>query len=126
MLNALADLAATHPIAVARGRLDQRVAEALMAGLGPPDVAFFDLADDYARVVTAAALEHARCAGPPAGTLLAELDDTQHRAWLVNTLSPESSRDGESVPLRELAVSHTLREHAAQRLFGALPVELAR
>lgn len=126
VLNALSDLPPGHPVAVARARFDERVEQALASGLGPRDAAFFELADDYVRLVTAAALEHARRAGPPAGTLLAELDDGQHHAWLNGTLSPESFRASEMPELLERTVANTLREHAAQRLFGALPVELAR
>lgn len=126
VLNALSELPPIHVIAAARTRLAERVHAAQARDLSPRDAEFFDLADDYTRLVTAAALEHARRAGPPAGTLLAEVDDTEHDAWLRAVLLPDVLRLAESPELRERVVVHTLREHAAQRLFGALPVELGR
>jgi alkylation response protein AidB-like acyl-CoA dehydrogenase len=125
VLNALFALPPEHPIALARGRFDARVAAAQAAGHAPRDVVFFELADDYVRLVTAAALEHTRRAHP-AGGLLSELSDAAHQQLLAAALAPESFRASEAPELMAQALAHTLREHAAQRLFGALPVELAQ
>ncbi|MBK8592775.1 MAG: acyl-CoA dehydrogenase family protein [Sandaracinaceae bacterium] len=125
VLNALFALPPEHPIAVARVRFDARVMHAQAAGHAPRDVAFFELADDYVRLVTAAALEHIRRARPTTG-LLSELSDAAHQQFLVSALAPESFRASDAPELMAQAVAHALREHAAQRLFGALPVELAQ
>lgn len=126
VLNALTGLPPAHPIAVAVAGFDERVRQAQAAGSEPRDATFFELADDYVRLVTSAALEHVRRGAAPEGSFGAGLSDAEHEAWLRGALSPEAQRAIDATGLHERAVTHTLREHAAGRLFGAIPVELAR
>jgi len=123
VLNALHALPLDHPIAQARDQLDARVTQAQAAGHTPRDAVFFELADDYVRLVTAAAVEHARRARPATG-LLSELTDATHRQLLAATLAPDTFRASEAPTLVAQALAHTLRERTARHLFGGLPVEL--
>ena len=89
--------------------VDERVRQAQAAGSEPRDATFFELADDYVRLVTSAALEHVRRGAAPEGSFGAGLSDAEHEAWLRGALSPEAQRAIDATGLHERAVTHTLR-----------------